>query len=110
MGVLNNLLVELARCEALRVVASLDELVSYVFVDAVADEGAGACAGEDPLVFQTVLGSKVLGDDLAGCAAGNIAGADEEQLRRGRRRSCVPVRLEGFGGELKQRGCVRCGC
>ena len=45
-GVLNNLFVELAGCEALRVVASLDEFVGYVFVDAVADEGAGACAGE----------------------------------------------------------------
>ena len=98
-GVLNNLLVELARCEALRVVASLDELVSYVFVDAVADEGAGSCAGEDPLVFQTVLGGKVLGDDLAGCAAGDVAGADEDSFE-GAVAARAAGTVEGLGESL----------
>ena len=107
-GVLNNLLVELARCEALRVVASLDELVSYVFVDAVADEGAGSCAGEDPLVFQTVLGGKVLGDDLAGCAAGDVAGADEDSFE-GAVAARAAGTVEGFGGELEQRGALASG-
>ena len=72
-GVFNNLLVELAGGETFGVVSSFDEFVGYVFVDAVADESAGARAGENPLVFQTVLCGEVLGDYLTGCAAGNIA-------------------------------------
>ena len=86
----------------------VDELVSYVFVDAVADEGAGSCAGEDPLVFQTVLGGKVLGDDLAGCAAGDVAGADEDSFE-GAVAARAAGTVEGFGGELEQRGALASG-
>ena len=99
-GVLDNLLVELAGCEALRVVPALNELVGYVLVDAVTDEGAGACAGENPLVFQTVLCGKVFGNDLAGCATGNVSGADEDGFERAITAS-VAGTVEGFGGKLE---------
>ena len=107
-GVLDNLLVDLAGCEALRIVTSFDELVSYVFVDAVTDEGTGACAGEDPLVFQPVFCGKVLGDDLTRCAAGNIAGADEDSFE-GAVAARTAGTVEGFGGELEQRGALASG-
>ena len=107
-GVLDNLAVELAGGETFGVVAALNKFVGYVLVDAVTDECAGACAGENPLVFQSVFCGEVLGDHLTGCAAGNVAGAHEERFEGAVFAGAVGT-VESLGRELEERGAFAAG-